>query len=185
MEKFLTNQELEAGLDKIRQSPADDGVLELIARRPGIDEREVLEEGLLDLEEGLVGDNWKSRGSSRTSDGSAHPGMQLTIMNARAIALIAQEKSRWPLAGDQLYIDMNLSDENLPAGTQLALGTAIIEITDSPHNGCKKFAERYGVDAVKFINSPIGKELHLRGIKAKVIRPGKIKTGDLVKKQPA
>jgi hypothetical protein len=178
----LTTEELEAGLDHIRQSPKDVGVLELIVRRPRIEEREVLEEGQLDLVAGLVGDTWSSRGSSRTADGSSHPDMQLNIMNARAIALVAQDKDRWQLAGDQLFIDMDLSADNLPPGTRLAIGSAVIEVTDQPHTGCKKFVARFGLDAMKFVNSPVGKELHLRGINAKVVQPGVIRAGDLVRR---
>jgi hypothetical protein len=178
----LTTEELEAGLDHIRQSPKDMGVLELIVRRPRIDEREVLEEGQLDLVAGLVGDTWSSRGSSRTADGSSHPDMQLNIMNARAIDLVAQDKDRWQLAGDQLFIDMDLSADNLPPGTRLAIGSAVIEVTDQPHTGCKKFVARFGLDAMKFVNSPVGKQLHLRGINAKVVQPGVIRVGDLVRR---
>jgi hypothetical protein len=180
--KHLTMAELEAGLDEIRHSPKDEGVLEMIVRRPRTDEREVLEEGELDLIEGLVGDNWRTRGSAGTADGSAHPDMQLNVMNSRVIALLAQKKERWPLAGDQLFIDLDLSVENLPPGTRLAIGSAVIEVTAQPHTGCKKFVARFGPDATKFVNSPARKHLHLRGINAKVIQPGVVRVGDIVKK---
>lgn len=180
--KHLTMAEIEAGLDHIRQAPQHEGALELIVRRPGIDEREVLETGKLDPLKGLVGDSWKSRGSSRTADGSAHPDMQLNIMNARVIALLAEDKDRWQLAGDQLFINMDLSAKNLPAGTQLALGSAVIEVTPPPHLGCKKFVSRFGLDAMKFVNSELGRELHLRGINAKVVEAGVIHVGDLARK---
>jgi hypothetical protein len=181
--KQLTMEELEAGLDEIRKAPKDEGVLRLIVRRPQIGEREVLAEGQLDLAEGLVGDTWKVRGSSLTADGSSHPDTQLNIMNARAAALVAQDQERWQLAGDQLYIDLDLSQENLPAGTQLAIGSAVVEVTAIPHNGCKKFVSRFGLDAMVFVNSPVGKELHLRGINAKVVQAGVIRVGDGVKKK--
>ena len=177
--------ELEAGLDEIRKAPKDEGVLRLIVRRPQIEEREVIEEGELHLEKGLVGDSWARRGSSRTPDGSPHPDMQINIMNARVAALVAQDKRRWQLAGDQLYLDMDLSAENLPAGTQLAIGSAVIEVTPPPHTGCKKFVARFGLDAMKFVNSSVGRELHLRGINAKVIQPGRIRVGDVATKLPA
>ena len=180
--KHLTMGELEAGLDDIRQSPQDVGVLQLIVRRPQTDEREILEKGQLDLLEGLVGDDWKPRGSSSTPDGSSHPDMQLTLMNTRLIALVAQNKDRWQLAGDQLFVDLDLSAENLPPGTRLAVGSAVIEVTAQPHTGCSKFAARFGRDAVKFVNSPVGKQLHLRGINARVVQPGVIRVGDVVKK---
>ncbi|MEM7132013.1 MAG: MOSC domain-containing protein [Chloroflexota bacterium] len=180
--KHLTMAELEAGLDEIRQAPKDEGVLELIVRRPQTDEREILDEGELDLNEGLVGDNWQARGSGMTNDGSAHPEMQLNIMNSRSTALVSQSKERWSLAGDQLYVDMDLSEENMPAGTQLSMGSAIVEVTPVPHMGCKKFTARFGLDAMKFVNSTVGKQLHLRGICAKVIQPGAIRTGDVVRK---
>jgi len=178
----LTKEELEAGLDHIRKSPKDNGVLELIVRRPKENEREILEEGQLDLKQGLVGDNWRVKGSSRTTNGLGHPDMQLNVMNARAVAHLAKSKDRWALAGDQLYVDFDLSNENLSAGDQLAIGSAIIEVTEIPHNGCKKFVERFGLEAMKFVNSPIGKELHLRGINAKVVKPGIVKTGDVISK---
>lgn len=180
--KHLTREELEAGLDEIRRSPKDEGRLELIVRRPASNEREVLPEGVLHLSEGLVGDSWSTRGSSRTEDGSSHPEMQLNIMNSRVIALVAQDRERWPLAGDQLFIDIDLSADNLPAGTRLALGSAVIEVTAQPHNGCKKFVARFGLEAMKFVNSPVGKQLHLRGINARVVQAGVIRVGQVVRK---
>ena len=180
--KQLTMVELEEGMEAIRQSPKDQGVLKLIVRRPNVDEREIVDECELDLEQGLAGDSWKDRGSSHTSDGSANVNAQLTIMNARVIALLAQDEARWPLAGDELYVDMDLSDDNIPAGTRLALGSAVIEVSAQPHSGCKKFSSRFGVDAIKFVNSPEGKQLHLRGINTKVIQAGTIRVGDTLKK---
>jgi hypothetical protein len=178
----LTMTELEAGLDEIRRSPKDEGILELIVCRPRVDVREVLAAGELHPLKGLIGDSWMTRGSSRTVDGSAHPEMQLNVMNSRVIALVAQGKDRWPLAGDQLYLDLDLSEENLPAGTRLALGTAVIEVTAQPHTGCKKFVARFGLEAMKFVNSSVGKQLRLRGINAKVVKGGVIRIGEVAKK---
>ena len=182
MTKHLTTEELEAGLENIRQSPKDNGVLEMIVRRPRTEEREVLTEGRLDLLERLQGDNWKTRGNSSMPDKSANAEMQINIMNSRVIALLAQEKDRWQLAGDQLFIDMDLSAVNLSAGTKLSIGEAILEVTPVPHSGCKKFTERFGLEATKFVNSPLRKELHLRGINMKVMQSGIIRIGDSVKK---
>jgi hypothetical protein len=181
-QKHLTLEDLEAGLDDIRRSPKDEGMLEMIVRRPRTDEREVLEVGELDLVEGLRGDNWRTRGSSVTADGSAHPDTQLNLMNSRVIALLAQDRKRWQLAGDQLYVDMDLSAENLPPGSRLAIGSTLIRVTAQPHTGCKKFAERFGADATRFVNSATGKELKLRGINAKVVQPGIVRVGDVVRK---
>lgn len=164
--------DLEAGLDEIQGSPRDRGRLVLIVRRPTVDERERLDVGTLDLEVGLVGDTWQVRGSGLTEDGSSDPDKQLNVMNARAAALIAGAKSRWALAGDQLYIDFDLSKDNLPPGTQLAIGSAVIEITNQPHLGCAKFAVRFGRDALRFVNSKIGVALRLRGVNARIIQPG-------------
>jgi hypothetical protein len=180
--KHLNRAELEAGLANVTGSPKIEGVLNLIVRRPDIGAREVLQSGELDLAVGLVGDNWATRGSSRTQDKSSHPDMQLNIMNSRAIDLIAQGKDRWQLAGDQLFVDLDLSDVNLPPGTRLALGSAIVEVTPEPHTGCAKFVERFGVDAMKFVNSPSGRALRLRGLNARVVQPGTISVGDVVRK---
>ena len=178
----LTMVELQAGLEKIRQSPKDAGVLELIVRRPRTGARELLQEGRLDLVEGLVGDNWSTRGSSLTADGSAHPDMQLNIMNSRVVALVAQQSERWALAGDQLFVDLDLGAENLPPGTRLAFGSAVIEVTKQPHTGCAKFVERFGLDAMKFVNSDEGKRFHLRGINARVVVSGVIRVGEIIRK---
>jgi hypothetical protein len=177
----LTRDQLDAGLDEIRRAPADQGTLTLIVRRPSVNEREVLDVGELDPAEGLVGDTWQKRGSSRTEDGSRHPDMQLNIMSARTIALIAQSRERWPLAGDQLYVDLDLSEANLPPGTQLEIGSAAVEVTPEPHTGCSKFVKRFGADAMKFVNAPLGRSLRLRGLNARVVRPGTIRAGDVVR----
>jgi hypothetical protein len=182
--EHLTAEELQGALPQIAQSPRDNGELKLIVRRPANGQREVLEKGELDLVVGLVGDNWKTRGSRHMADGSANPNSQVTIMNSRVIALVAREEGRWPLAGDQLYVDFDLTRSNIPPGTQLAIGSAVLEVTAQPHAGCKKFAERFGVESVEYMNSPEQKEMQLRGINSKVVQAGAIRVGDVVRKLP-
>src|SRR5882762_3937597 len=177
LRKYLTMPELEAGLDDIRRAPKDEGVLELIVRRPAINDREILEEAELHLVEGLVGDSWKRRRSKSTPDGSPNPLMQLNIMNSRVTALVARHKDRWQVAGDQLYLDMDLSEDNMPAETRLALGSAVIEVTWPPHLGCQKCVALFRREAMKFVNSPLGRQLHLRVINARVIQGGIIRLG--------
>lgn len=178
----LTTAEIEAGLDAVRRAPKDRGALQLIVRRPQTGEREVLSAGALDLAVGLVGDNWIERPSTRSADGKAHPDMQLNVINSHFIHLVAQSEDRWQLAGDQLFVDLDLSEENLPVGSRLAIGSAIIEVTDQPHTGCAKFAARFGNDAQKFVMTPLGRQLRLRGLCAKVVQPGTIRQGDAVAK---
>jgi hypothetical protein len=182
--RHLTLDELKAGLPHIESSPKDRGALQLIVRRPRVSAREVLDHAQLDVKEGLVGDTWNVRSSLRTEDGSPHPDMQLNIMNARASQLVAGQAARWALAGDQLYVDLDLSEANLPAGTRLELGSAVIEITEQPHRGCAKFAERFGRDALRFVNSDTGRELRLRGVNAKVIVAGSVTQGVEIRKLP-
>jgi MOSC domain-containing protein YiiM len=179
-----TTATLEAGLDEIRAAPADLGRIELIVRRPAEDQREVLAEAMLDPAEGLAGDTWLARGNRRAPDGRADPDKQLTLMNARVAGLIAGDPERRALAGDQLYLDLDISQTNLPAGTRLALGSAVIELTAPPHTGCAKFAARFGRDALRFVNSPVGRELRLRGANARIVVPGTVRTGDEVRKLP-
>jgi hypothetical protein len=181
--QHLTADELEAGLDEIRRSPADEGTIELIVRRPAEGERDVLDEAELDLVEGLVGDMWLTRGSKSTSDGRSNPEMQLTLMNARVVDLVAAgDRERWALAGDQLYVDFDISEANVPAGTRLALGTAVIEVTAEPHLGCVKFSARFGNAAHRFVNTKVHRHLHLRGINARVVQPGTVRRGDTISK---
>jgi hypothetical protein len=180
--KHLSTADLEASLDDIKNSPKSETVLDMIVSRPEEDGREIMSLADLDIEVGLVGDTWQDRPSARSGDGKAHPDMQITIMNSRVAQLVAQAKERWPLSGDQLFADIDLSVANMPPGTRIAVGSAVLEATDQPHTACKKFSARYGTDATKFLSSPEGKELQLRGINCKVVQNGEIKPGDVVKK---
>jgi MOSC domain-containing protein YiiM len=175
---------LEESLDHIRRAPADGGTVELIARRPAEDEREVLDQARLDTHEGLEGDTWRVRGSSHTPDGGPNPDSQLTLMNARAAAAIAGERERWALAGDQIYVDLDLSVTNLPPGSRIQVGSAVIEFSETPHTGCSKFSARFGVDALRFVNSQVGRELRLRGANCRVIVSGTVRPGDEIRKLP-
>jgi MOSC domain-containing protein YiiM len=179
-----TTAELDAGLDDIRRSPADHGTLELIVARPGPGERLELAEATLDTERGLVGDGWLVRGSRHTEDGSSRPDEQVTLMNARAAALFAVDLARRALAGDQLYVDLDLSEANLPPGTRLRVGTAVLEVSGLPHTGCAKFIERFGADAGRWVNLGSGREVNARGINAFVVQAGTVRLHDVVSKTP-
>jgi len=176
----LSAAEIESNIAGVLTSPKDNGTLEMIVRRPAVNERESVETGFLSIENGLVGDNWLNRGSSRTDNGLGHPEMQLNLMNWRFVNLIAGSRERVQLAGDQLFVDLDLSPDNIPAGTRLVIGEAVIEITSIPHLGCKKFVERFGIDAMKYANSEFGRSHNLRGVNAKVVVAGEIKAGESV-----
>ncbi len=178
----VDNALLEAGLDNIRGAPRAEGRVELIVCRPTPGARRVLDEASLDTTAGLVGDGWLARGNRHTPDGSANPAEQLTLMNARAAALIAGPVDRWPLAGDQLYVEFDLSGEHLPPGTRVAIGTAVVTISEEPHTGCAKFSQRFGRDALRFVNSPAGRALNLRGINTKIVESGIVRVGDTIRK---
>jgi len=179
----LSTAALEAGLAEICNSPRDAGTLDLIVRRPEIDGREILDQAELSIAEGVVGDTWNVRGSGRTDDGSSHPDMQLNIINARLSRLVGgDDDDVRALAGDQLHVDLDISHDNLPAGTQLSIGEAVIEITEQPHTGCAKFAARFGKEALRFVNVGAGKPLRLRGLNARVVVPGTIRRGDTITK---
>jgi hypothetical protein len=169
--------------NKIEFSPKSIGSVELICIRPKEGERIELESVEVNEDVGVMGDNWELRGSRHTKDGTAHPEMQITFMNSRIINLIAGDVKYWHLAGDQFFVDFDLTRENLPVGSRIQIGeTAIFEITQMPHNGCHKFSKRYGSDATKFVNNLEGKELRRRGVNAKVVQAGLIKIGDRITK---
>ncbi|WP_207210343.1 GNAT family N-acetyltransferase [Nocardioides zhouii] len=175
--------ELTAFLPTLDDAPRDVGVLRTVVRRPAVGEREVLEVGHLDVADGLVGDTWRSRGSRRMPDGAAHPDMQLNLMSHRLVEFVAQDPDREVLAGDQMFLDLDLSHANLPAWSELHIGGpegAVVVVTDQPHNGCAKFIARYGKDAMAFVNGDEGKPRRLRGLCAKVVRPGPVRPGDEV-----
>lgn len=179
---FATIDDLQAGIDTIKASPKDHGTVQKIVCRPAVNERRELPEAQLDVTLGLVGDSWLDRGYRKTADGRAHPDMQLNLMNARAIALIARSDERWQLAGDQFFVDLDISPDNLPPGTRLRIGEAIIVVTAEPHLGCSKFMQRFGRDAAQFVNSELGKSLNLRGINARILEPGAVRVGAAISK---
>ena len=181
----LTKEQLEAGFGHVLDSPKDNGTLVRIVRRPDVDQREVIAEGELDVDLGLVGDNWKARPNPTTADGKADPVAQITIINSRFLALMAGPEERWQLAGDQLLLDLDMSTENLPPGTRLGIGSAVIEISEKPHTGCAKFAGRFGQDALRFISTPEGRARRLRGVNTRVVQSGTIRAGDVAVKLPA
>lgn len=176
---FLSVSELEAGVERIKSSPKDAGVVEKIVCRPAVGERQEIDAAQLDVQGGLIGDNWAKRAYGKIQP---NPDMQLNLMNARAIALIARSPERWQLAGDQFYVDLDLSPDNLPPGTQLIIGDAIIEVTAEPHLGCSKFIARFGRDAALFVNSEVGKSLNMRGINARVLQSGNVQVGASIRK---
>jgi MOSC domain-containing protein YiiM len=181
----LTRDQLDAGLDAVREAPADEGALRLIVARPEREQRRLLEAGTLEVGGGLTEDMWSRRSSSTTVDGGPNPEAEVTVMNARSTALLAHEPEpgeRWAEAGDQLYVDFDISEANLPPGARFAVGDAVLEVTDTPHTGCGKFIKRYGVEAQKFVNSPEGRALRLRGVNTRVVVPGNVAVGDAVRK---
>lgn len=180
--EHLSTDQLAAGLDDVMAAPKDAGVIEMIVRRPAELEREEVESGDINTIGGLEGDNWKTRGSTTTEDGSSNPETQLTLMNSRMTDLVAGSRERWALAGDQIYVDMDLSEDNLPAGTRLAVGSAIVEVSSTPHTGCAKFVRRFGVDAYRFVNTEQGLAMRLRGVNTRVVQDGRVAKGDVVEK---
>jgi hypothetical protein len=173
--RHASHAELEALLDTIRAAPRDSGPLEMIVRRPATGEREMLAAARLTVEEGLVGDRWLANPTRQL-------GEQIAVMCSRAIAAFAGPRERWPLAGDQLYVDLDLSVDNLPAGTRLAVGTAVLEVSAEPHLGCRKFRARYGHDAMRFTLTEVGRALRVRGANATVVVSGDVALGDVVRK---
>jgi hypothetical protein len=178
-----TLTELESALDHLRAAPADAGTLSLVVRRPERLARELLREAVVDEADGLVGDNWLSRATSRAKAEGRHLDAQVTVMSARMVGLLGDTDDERALAGDQLYVDLDLSHDNLPAGSRFQVGDdVVLEVTAKPHAGCRKFLARFGEDAVAFVNSEEGSRLRLRGLNARVVRGGVVRVGDDVRR---
>lgn len=182
VQEFFSLNSLNDSFSDILDSPITNGTIELIVCRPKTNARKILTEAELTIEEGLVGDCWKNKRNFMRKDGLPDVEVQLTLMNSRCINAIAGSKEFWPLAGDQLFVDLNLCKTVLQPKQQLKINDAIIEITDVPHLGCSKFSKRFGSDALKFVNSKNGKLHNLRGVNAKIIQPGVIKTGAIIER---
>lgn len=180
-----TLAELEAGLAHVAAAPRERGTLEMIVVRPGEDQRATPQSAACTVDGGVVGDDWVARGSRHTADGRANPDQQVAVVNARYLDLVAGSRDRWPLAGDQLVVDLDLSEDHLRAGDRLRIGEVEVEVTPHAHNGCAKFRDRFGVDAVRFANGPEGRRLHLRGIYVRVVRAGTLHVGDEIQRVPA
>jgi MOSC domain-containing protein YiiM len=170
---------LDRSLDDLRAAPSDVGTVELIVRRPAVDARELVDKARLDVDLGLVGDRWAEQDLRSTP---AYLASQLTLIGARALAAIAPDRARWRDAGDQLVVDLDLSIENLPPGTRLAIGTAVVEVSETPHTGCSKFRARFGDDALRWVNGPAGRALRLRGMNARIVESGTVRVGDAIRK---
>ena len=184
MNQFISTVDLDSSLEFIKQSPKHEGVIELIVCRPQTNARQELTEAELTIHEGLVGDIWRTM-LDKGINKYVNPDTQLALINSRVISAITQNKNNWKLAGDQFYVDFDLGKDNLPVGARLKIGSAIIEVTKEPHLACSKFSKRFGKDAVRFVNSSMGKSLNLRGIYARVISPGKVELGSCIKKLEA
>jgi hypothetical protein len=182
---YRTSAELAAGLEHLRRAPSDVGTVRLVVRRPDLGVREILEEGTFDTVDGLLGDSWYSRATSRAIAEGRHLEAQVNVMSARMVALLTEVTQEQSYAGDQLYVDLDISVDNLPTGSRLAFGEpdaggAVLEISAKPHNGCAKFVARFGEEAMLFVNSEVGKQLRLRGFNARVVVTGSIRPGDTV-----
>ena len=182
---YRTQAELEGLVATLGHVPKDAGTVRLVVARPAVDERSILDVGVLDAVTGLVGDTWSRRPTTRSADGGPHPRMQLNVMSWTVAAFLAIEEARVPLAGDQLYLDLDLSEANLPVGTRLLFGdplapSSVIEVTEEPHTGCAKFVQRFGAEAMRVVGSRQGRALRMRGLNAVVVRPGEVRPGDAV-----
>jgi MOSC domain-containing protein YiiM len=180
-----TTAELTAHLDELRAAPADAGTVHLVVRRPDRLERELLDEGVLDSADGLVGDNWYSRATSHAVAAGRHLDAQVTVMSARMVALLTDDPEQQAAAGDQLYVDLDISHDNLPAGSRIAVGAEVeLEVSAKPHAGCAKYKARFGEEALAFVNGEVGSRLRLRGLNASVVRGGVVRPGDVVRRLP-
>lgn len=168
-----SRSDLLAGLSDLAGAPKDHGPIALLLRRPAPGEREELDAAEIDRCIGLVGDDWSRRPRP-------DPDAQLTLINTRAIDLLAASRERWKLSGDQIYVDLDLSEDGLPVGSQLIVGTALVEVTAVPHLGCAAFTNWFGPAATAVVNGTEGRRLRLRGVNTRVLRSGRVTLGDVV-----
>lgn len=182
MPRHLTRAELAAALPQVTAGPKDHGELKAIFVRPGPGQRLDVSSVAISSAGGLEGDHWAKGCWKSLPDGSPDPDVQVFIMNARFLDLIAQERSHWASCGNSFVADMDLGADNLPVGTRLKAGSAELEITAVPGTGCEAFIEWYGRDACVFVNTGEGKKNRLRGVYARVVKDGVVRIGDTLTK---
>jgi hypothetical protein len=161
--------EIIAGFEALPPPPKDRGRLSLIVRRYPDGHREILSSTRLTPEEGVPGDGWNRRPPRKID-------AQLAVIRIDIAELLAGEQSV-TLVGDQLFVDLNISSENLPTGTRLRVGNAEVEMTPEPHNGCLKFKDRFGQEALDFVNAKATRDQNRRGVYWKVVKAGEITDG--------
>jgi len=162
-----TAQEFETGWAAVEPGPLGRGTVRGICIRVEEGVHETPERAEVTVEDGLVGDRWAHGG--RDADA------QITLMNVRVAELIGGPLD---LAGDNFQVELDLSEDALPVGTRLRIGSALLEVSPAPHTGCKKFRERFGLDALKWVND--NREQRLRGMNCRVLESGTVTVGDAV-----
>ncbi len=179
---YQTAEQLEAGMAGVLDAPSEEGPVRLVVRRPGRGQREILEEGQLDTERGLIGDDWINRPGMNRDTPSPHA--QVTVMNARVAELISgdPEPATWAQCGDQLYVDLDISEANMPTGTRFSVGDAVLEVQAEPHTGCVQFRSWWGGDALRHISTTEGQALRMRGVNTRVVQSGTVRPGDAARK---
>lgn len=171
--RHLSTAELEAAFRALPPAPKEAGRLTHIVRRPTKEAREVLQHARLSLADGLPGDGWSQKPAP-------DPAAQLTVMQIGVAEMLANGQSL-ALFGDNLFVDLDLAVENLPIGSRLRVGGAVVEVTPLPHDGCHKFNARFGTDALRFVNAKPTRHRNLRGIYWRILEAGDIEIGSAVR----
>lgn len=175
---LITRAELDRAWPDIMAAPKDGAAIEMLCLRPAMGERRFVDEIHVTREEGIPGERWLTQPWMRLPGGQPDPAIQVSFLQRRVLDLVWRDREGTPHPGDTFVVDMDLSEANLPAGSLLQVGSAVLEVSTVFNNACAKWKKRYGDDALDWVRAYENKEFRPRGVLAKVHRDGVFRAGD-------
>ena len=184
MVNHVSFAECEQALDHINRAPLDEAEIDCLCARPDFGTRAFPDKLILTVDHGILGERWTHSPWLTLPNGDPDPRIQVSILSKRVMDLCWRDRERVIHPGDPFVVDMNLGEANMPVGTRLAIGTAIVEVSDKFNTACVKWRDRYGQDSLHWMNLARNRPYRLRGILCRIVQDGEVKLGDRLAKLP-